>query len=407
MGVVDRVIDTDEFYALSCEKDWVQTAAIARNREWASPTKWGDLQITVNLSKPEKDPRAIAEAGASANSSAHGSQIVGGNPALRTGACQLCVCDDDVACGYARQLGLGGEQFAMWYSPYAYYREHCIVMSWEHRPMHIDHATVSNLVEFVGKYPTYFMGSNADLPIVGGSILAHDHYQGGRHRFPMDDAPVVEPFCLRGFSEVEAGIIAWPVSTVRLVSTDAVQLVAAADAVMDAWKAHSDVDAGIVCCEPGGERHNTVTPIARRQGDLFVLDLALRCNITSPDRPLGVFHPRPELHHIKKENIGLIEVMGRAILPPRLAPELDAVCRALVSPDVESALAADERCAVHARWALDVSDRRGALCEADVERVVRDEVAEVFSRVLEDAGVFKWDGEGALARARFIDRLVK
>ena len=353
---MSTAIDTAAFYRASREANFVKVADIARNIAWSTPTEWGDMQITINLSKPEKDPRAIAAAAKAAPSEK--ADYV--DPATgRTRPCPLCVTDEDVACGYAKRLDLAGDPWALWYSPYAYYNEHCIAMSWNHRPMHIDRAAFESLLDVVDALPQYFFGSNADLPIVGGSILSHDHYQGGRHTFPMEVAPVVEAFGLSAFPNVSAGIVKWPLSVVRLRSADRAQLADAATHILDAWRGYDDASVGIVS-HTGEVRHNTITPILRRKGDAYEMDLALRCNITSEAHPLGVFHPHEELHHIKKENIGLIEVMGLAILPPRVQQVME------------------ER------------------------SYTRDDVGRLFARVLEDAGVFKWDEAGRAALRRFI-----
>ena len=363
------VIDTDEFYRQSCEANFVKVAEIARNKAWTTATDWGDLQITINLSKPEKDPRAIAAAATQKAREAYVDPATGFER-----PCPLCVTQADVDCGYARIIPIGGENWGMWYSPYAYYNEHCIAMSWQHRPMHVDRAAFRCLLDFVDLFPHYFIGSNADLPIVGGSILGHDHFQGGRHVFPMQQAPVCETFDLPAFPSVQAGIVKWPLSVVRLRSDDREQLADAAFAVLDAWRAYDDPAVGIVsgfegAPEPVGadgrvpKVHNTVTPIVRRSGESYEMDLALRCNITSEEHPLGVFHPHEELHHIKKENIGLIEVMGLAILPPRVQRTMD---------------------------------ERG---------LSRDDVGVLFGEVLECCGVFKWDAQGRDALHRFLARL--
>ena len=394
------MIDTDAFYRKSCERGFVQLQAIARNIAWTTATGWGELEITINLSKPEKDPEAIAAAAlADAGSQpgeapASGCTIVDGNPAIRVGPCQLCVTDQDVETGYAKRITLGGEPWGLWYSPYAYYNEHCIAMCWEHRPMHVDRAAFECLFDFADQFPHYFIGSNADLPIVGGSILSHDHFQGGGHVFPMHQAPVDGGFELPAFPDVKAGVVRWPLSVIRLEGEDRVQLVDAAAHILGVWRGYSDPAAGVLA-ETGGEPHNTITPMLRRvdaaagrADDVaadkgaagvanggwgvaagvssvprYQFDLALRCNITSPAHPLGVFHPHEHLHHIKRENIGLIEVMGLAILPARVR---------------------------------DVMHERG---------LSRDDVGKLFAQVLECAGVFKWDGPGRAAQARFIDAL--
>lgn len=403
---------TDWFYRMCCDARYVRTAAIAKNIGWTSPTQWGDLEITINLSKPEKDPKAIAAAGA----------------APATGdvypACQLCMENE----GYrgrgageangahpARQnlrivpITLGGEHWGLQYSPYAYFNEHCIAMSAEHRLMHVDRENMGRLLDFVDLFPHYFVGSNADLPIVGGSILSHDHFQGGRHVFPMMKAQVASTFSMDGFPSVECSVVRWPLSVLKLAACDREQLLDAAAHVLDAWRDWSDEAVGVIA-ESNGERHNTITPVACREGESYVLYLALRCNVTTDEHPLGVFHPHAEWHHIKKENIGLIEVMGLAILPPRLVDELGAVERHLVELSGEpaalaKALEADALSAPHAAWALELAEAHGPISADTVEDVVRAGVGEVFGHVLEDAGVYKWDDEGRAAQQRFIDAL--
>ena len=403
---------TDWFYRMCCDARYVRTAAIAKNIGWTSPTQWGDLEITINLSKPEKDPKAIAAAGA----------------APATGdvypACQLCMENE----GYrgrgageangahpARQnlrivpITLGGEHWGLQYSPYAYFNEHCIAMSAEHRLMHVDRENMGRLLDFVDLFPHYFVGSNADLPIVGGSILSHDHFQGGRHVFPMMKAQVASTFSMDGFPSVECSVVRWPLSVLKLAACDREQLLDAAAHVLDVWRDWSD-EAVDVVAESNGERHNTITPVACREGENYVLYLALRCNVTTDEHPLGVFHPHAEWHHIKKENIGLIEVMGLAILPPRLVDELGAVERHLVELSGEpaalaKALEEDALSAPHAAWALELAEAHGPITADTVEDVVRAGVGEVFGHVLEDAGVYKWDGEGRAAQQRFIDAL--
>lgn len=403
---------TDWFYGMSCDARYVRTAAIARNIGWTSPTRWGDLEITINLSKPEKDPRAIAAAGA----------------AKATGdvypACQLCMENE----GYrgrgagephgahpARQnlrivpITLGGEHWGLQYSPYAYFSEHCIAMSSEHRLMHVDRENMGRLLDFVDLFPHYFVGSNADLPVVGGSILSHDHFQGGRHTFPMMRAPMEDRFSIPGYGSVDAAVVRWPLSVLRLASRDRSELLDAAGHVLDAWRAWSDPDLGIVARSEGAP-HNTVTPVARRELDgTYILYLALRCNIATEEHPLGVFHPHAEWHHIKKENIGLIEVMGLAILPPRLVDELGAVRRHLVGgaegSDLLAELEADPLSSSHARWAAGLAQDHPGLDADNVDDIIRAGVGEVFGHVLEDAGVFKWDEAGRAGQRRFIDAL--
>ena len=403
---------TDWFYRMCCDARYVRTAAIAKNIGWTSPTQWGDLEITINLSKPEKDPKAIAAAGA----------------APATGdvypACLLCMENE----GYrgrgageangahpARQnlrivpITLGGEHWGLQYSPYAYFNEHCIAMSAEHRLMHVDRENMGRLLDFVDLVPHYFVGSNADLPIVGGSILSHDHFQGGRHVFPMMKAQVASTFSMDGFPSVECSVVRWPLSVLKLAACDREQLLDAAAHVLDVWRDWPDEAVGVVA-ESNGERHNTITPVACREGENYVLYLALRCNVTTDEHPLGVFHPHAEWHHIKKENIGLIEVMGLAILPPRLVDELGAVERHLVELSGEpaalaKALEEDALSAPHAAWALELAEAHGPITADTVEDVVRAGVGEVFGHVLEDAGVYKWDDEGRAAQQRFVDAL--
>lgn len=327
------------------------------NVEWVSPTEWGDIEISINLTKPEKDPRAIAQAAA--------------NP-----SCVLCdqnetpdgwlpvfaesakVAQPNLRIG---DVMLGEELWRVQYSPYHYFSQHCIAASSHHAPMHIDELTFDRLLRLVDAYPDFFMGSNADLPIVGGSILAHDHFQGGVHEFPMGKAPVEQVFAMQEFPEVRAGVVKWPVTVLRLESDSRVELAAAADHVLWSWRKHTDLAAGIVS-ESDGVRHNTVTPIARKVKDGYQLDLALRCNVTSNEHPFGVFHPHEHLHHIKRENVGLIEVMGLAILPPRVLDLLDS-------------------------------------------GMTREEIASAFADVLDCCGVFKWDSFGREALNRFLSLL--
>ena len=399
---------TDWFYQLCCDAGYVRRSAIARNVKWSTPTRWGDLEITINLSKPEKDPREIAAAGVAANDGE------------KYPACQLCIENE----GYpgraasapggahpARQnlrivpLELGGERWGLQYSPYAYFNEHCIAMSAHHRPMHIDRATLGCLLDFVDTVPHYFIGSNADLPIVGGSILSHDHFQGGAHEFPMMRAATAATFAMAAHPNVGGEVLEWPLSVLRLTAASRDELLGACVHVIDAWRSWSDVAAGVIARDEDGTPHNTVTPVIRRVGERYEAYLALRCNVTTSEHPLGVFHPHAEYHHIKRENIGLIEVMGLAILPPRLVPELEAVRGHLLAGDLD-ALEADELTASHAAWARDVYARRAAeLTPEGALNVLHEEVGAVFGHVLENAGVFKWDEAGRAAQRRFLDSL--
>lgn len=419
---------TDWFYALCCDAGYVRRAAIARDLKWVTRTSWGDLQITINRSKPEKDPRAIARAAAPRPAGLGAA----GEPYP---ACALCVENEGyagrgaLAEGGARPsrenlrivpLELGGERWGLQYSPYAYFPEHCIAMSARHEPMRVDRAALGRLLDFVDLLPHYLVGSNAGLPVVGGSILSHEHFQGGRHIFPMELAPIDEPFDLPGFAQVRAGVVRWPLTVLRLACPCARrdELLEAAAHVLQAWEGFDAPEAGVLSRGPDGAPHNAVTPIVRRvpagggeaggpggDGDAYVMHLALRCNVATPEFPLGLFHPHPELHHIKRENIGLIEVMGLAILPGRLEAELAAVGRALLAGGGRGRLESDPLCAPHAAWALEVAARHPALDEASVGDVLRDEVGQVFARVLEDAGVFKWDAPGRAALRRFLAAL--
>lgn len=407
---------TDWFFRICSDAGYVRRAAIARNIAWSTPTRWGDIEITINLSKPEKDPRDIAAAG---TAPAEGAAYP---------ACQLCMTNE----GYsgrgaaapggmhpARQnlrivpIELGGETWGLQYSPYAYFEEHCIAMSPEHRPMHIDRENMGRLLDFVNYLPQYFVGSNADLPIVGGSILSHDHFQGGLHTFPLMKAQVSETFELPSFKNVTGEVLAWPMSALRLRSKSREDILEASAHVIALWREWSDEAVGVIAHDEDGTPHNTVTPVVRLEDGIYNAYLALRCNITSEEHPLGVFHPHAELHHIKKENIGLIEVMGLAILPPRLVDELEAVRTHLLSAQEDGLDAAalkhsldnDPLTAAHAEWAVDVAKRHPQLAEDEAQSVIRDEVGQVFAQVLDDAGVFKWDDEGRAALHRFLAAL--
>lgn len=384
---------TDWYYRFSRDTDYIRTYRVARDVKWVTSTAYGDLDITINLSKPEKDPRAIAAAKAAPQS---------GYP-----KCLLCRENE----GYAGRMNhparqnhriipvtIDGRDWFFQYSPYVYYNEHCIVFNGEHVPMKIDRSAFRKLLDFVIQFPHYFVGSNADLPIVGGSILSHDHFQGGRYTFAMERAEVEETVTFPGFSDVEAGIVRWPMSVLRLRSADDGRLVDLAEKILAAWRGYSDPDA-FIFAETDGEPHNTITPIARKRGGKYELDLVLRNNITTEEFPLGVYHPHPELHHIKKENIGLIEVMGLAVLPARLKGELHDLAKVLVEG---GDLRADETIAKHADWAEELKKKYTFTAE-NVDAILRDEVGRVFARVLEDAGVYKCTPEGRLAFRRFVE----
>lgn len=384
---------TDYFYRLCRDTNYIRTARVALDEKWVTPTPYGELDITINLSKPEKDPRAIAAARTAK---------AAGYP-----KCQLC--RENV--GYAGRLDhparqnlrvipveINGQRWAMQYSPYVYYNEHCIVLNGEHTPMRIETATFRKLLDFVRQFPHYFVGSNADLPIVGGSILSHDHFQGGCYTFAMAKAPIETAFEFSGFGDVQAGIVRWPMSVLRLRCADDRRLVELAGRILQAWRGYTD-ESAFVFAQTQGEPHNTITPIARKNGEAFELDLVLRNNITTPEHPLGVFHPHAQLHHIKKENIGLIEVMGLAVLPARLKSELAALERALCTGED---LYAQEALAKHAEWALQVRARHPELNADTVKEILRAEVGAAFCQVLEDAGVYKNTPQGREAFLRFL-----
>lgn len=385
---------TDYYYKLSCDSDYIRRYRIARDMKWKSATEYGELDITVNLSKPEKDPKAIAAA----------------KNAKQTGYPKCLLCAENV--GYsgrinhpARQnhriipLTINGEPWAMQYSPYVYYNEHCILLNTKHVPMKIDKAAFCKLFDFVKLFPHYFIGSNADLPIVGGSILAHEHFQGGHYTFAMAKAPVERSYTVKGFEDVEVGRVKWPMSVIRLSGTVSERLVELADKILTKWRAYSDEAVGIFA-ETEGEPHNTITPIARMNGDKYELDLVLRNNLTTEEHPLGVFHPHAKLHHIKKENIGLIEVMGLAVLPARLKSEMELLAETLITKGVDAVRRVPEL-EKHADWAEEFVSRREITAE-NVNDVIKDEVGKVFAQVLEDAGVYKRNNEGAAAFDRFV-----
>ena len=386
---------TDWYYEFSQDTNYIRRDRIAKDVQWKAPTQYGDLDITINLSKPEKDPKAIAAAR--------------NLPVSNYPRCLLCAENE----GYAGRVNhparqnhrvvpitINGSPWFLQYSPYVYYNEHCICFNREHIPMKIDRACFGKLLDFVGQFPHYFVGSNADLPIVGGSILAHDHFQGGRYTFAMEKAPIETPFTFPGFEDVEAGIVKWPMSVVRITASDPERLVELADRILTAWRGYTD-ESAFIFAETGGEPHNTITPIARRRGDKFELDLVLRNNITTEEHPLGLYHPHAELHHIKKENIGLIEVMGLAVLPARLKEELAAVADALVSG---ADLRASELTEKHAGWAEGFKGKYDINAE-NALNIVQKETGLVFAKVLEHAGVYKRTLEGKESFLRFLRRI--
>ena len=393
----DKQAATDYYYQLARSSNYIRVDRIEKDRMWTAPTPYGDLVITINLSKPEKDPKAIAAAKNAPQS---------GYP-----KCALCR-ENEGYLGSANQaargnhrlipLELGGEPWFLQYSPYVYYNEHCIVLSHEHRPMKVSRQSISRLLEFVTFLPHYFVGSNADLPIVGGSILTHDHFQGGRYEFPMAKAPIREKVCFPGFEDVEAGIVHWPMSVIRLRGKEAQRLVDLADKILTAWREYSDESAEILAYTEGTP-HNTITPIARRRGEDYELDLVLRNNRTTPEHPLGLFHPHAEYHHIKKENIGLIEVMGLAILPPRLLTETGLLEQALKDPAQAQKIMARPEMEKHQAWYEEL--KAAGAGEGDTQRAIQESIGVIFGKILGNAGVYKDTEEGREAFRRFCSSL--
>ena len=391
----DPAAATDWYYDFSCNTDYIRRYRIAKDMRWKYPSPYGVMDITINLSKPEKDPRAIA---AAKNA-----------PQAGYPKCQLCRENE----GYAGRINhparanhriipiqIGGKDWFLQYSPYVYYNEHCIVFNGEHVPMKIDRSAFEKLLDFVTLFPHYFVGSNADLPIVGGSILSHEHFQGGHYTFAMETAPVEQEIVFHGYEDIKAGIVKWPMSVIRLDGRDPQKLAELADRILSRWRCYSDESVGIIAMSDG-EPHNTITPIARRRGDLYELDLVLRCNVTSEEHPLGVFHPHEDKHHIKKENIGLIEVMGLAVLPSRLKKELTDLADAIIaSRDIRQ----DETLCKHADWVDDLK-KDYVFTRENALDILLQETGKVFSAVLEDAGVYKCTAEGREAFLRFVENV--
>ncbi|WP_100406518.1 UDP-glucose--hexose-1-phosphate uridylyltransferase [Bacillus solitudinis] len=390
---------TKLFYDFSKNVHYIRTDRIAKNEHWYAPTEYGDLEITINLSKPEKDPKAIAAA-----------------KNLKSSSYPKCLlCKENV--GFegrvnhpARQnlriipLTLTKEQWYLQFSPYVYYNEHAIVFLGEHEPMKISKKTFARLLEFIEQFPHYFLGSNADLPIVGGSILSHDHFQGGSHDFPMAKAPIEKSFTVNAYPGVSAGIVKWPMSVVRLQGDSQEQLIHAAEYILESWKQYEDRSVDIYAFT-GEIPHNTITPIARRRVELFEIDLVLRNNRTTEEHPDGLFHPHAEVHHIKKENIGLIEVMGLAVLPGRLQEELSELADVLLDEKAKQKIEQNEIISKHAGWALRVRESHPELSGSNVLNILHDEVGQVFAKILEHAGVFKRDLEGQAAFEKFMHSL--
>ena len=385
---------TDWYYEFSQDTDYIRRYRIKKDMKWQTETEYGNIDITINLSKPEKDPRDIAAA----------------KNALQSGypKCQLCSENEGYAGRInhpARQnhriipINIADSQWFFQYSPYVYYNEHCIAFNGEHVPMKIDKPAFRKMFDFIKIFPHYFIGSNADLPIVGGSILSHDHFQGGNYTFAMEKAPIERKIVFDNFGNIEAGIVKWPMSVIRISGENSDELIELADFILGKWRAYTDEEA-FIFAETEGEPHNTITPIARMRDGKYELDLVLRNNITTEERPLGLYHPNPKLHHIKKENIGLIEVMGLAVLPSRLKKELTALETALISG---KNLRDDELTAKHADWAEEFIKKYDEINITNVDDIVTREVGLVFLEVLKDAGVYKRSDEGMAAFMRFIE----
>lgn len=384
---------TDYFYKLSCDSNYIRRQRIKKDQKWTTDTEYGTLDITINLSKPEKDPKAIAAAKNAKQSSYP--------------KCLLCIENE----GYAGRVNhparqnhrimpvtINNSDWFFQYSPYVYYNEHCIVFNAQHTPMKIERATFGKLLDFVSQFPHYFVGSNADLPIVGGSILSHDHFQGGHYTFAMETAPIEKDITFQGFEDVKAGIVKWPMSVIRITAVDKDRLIELADKILIAWRGYTDEEANIYA-QTDGEPHNTITPIARRRGEDYELDLVLRNNLTTEEHPMGVYHPHAHLHHIKKENIGLIEVMGLAVLPARLKAEMAELEDAIING---TDLRSTETLASHADWAEAFLKKYDVVNADNVTDIIREEIGLVFAEVLENAGVYKCTPDGRDHFLKFI-----
>lgn len=387
---------TDYFYKFSKDTNYIRRNRIKKDMKWKVDSPYGEIDITINLSKPEKDPKAIAAARNAKQSSYP--------------RCQLCMENEGYAGNMrhpARQnhriipIKINGSQWGFQYSPYVYYNEHCIVLNGEHTPMKIDQATFEKLFDFVEQFPHYFLGSNADLPIVGGSILSHDHFQGGHYTFAMEKAEIEKSYVIPGYEDVETGMVHWPLSVLRIRSKDRKRVVALADHILAVWRGYTD-EAAFIFAQTDGEPHNTITPIARKKGEFYELDLALRNNITTKECPLGLYHPHREYHHIKKENIGLIEVMGLAVLPSRLKEEMELIAECLVE---KKSFMKYEKIQKHIPWLTECVLKYDDINECNVISILKEEIGKVFVKVLEDAGVYKCTEEGRNAFERFIHTL--
>ncbi|MCI6032938.1 UDP-glucose--hexose-1-phosphate uridylyltransferase [Fusobacterium varium] len=395
LGGIEKA--TNNYYEFAQKTNYIRTDRIAKNMHWYSNTEYGNMEITINLSKPEKDPRDIAK-----------ERLL---PPSSYPKCLLCY--ENV--GYTGRLNhparqnhrvlpffLEGEEWFLQYSPYVYYNEHAIVFSGKHRPMKINREAFNRITSFVEQVPHYFVGSNADLPIVGGSILSHDHYQGGHHEFPMAKSPIEKAITFKGFEDIEAGIVKWPMSVIRIKSSDRKKLVDLSVKILDNWRKYSDESLDIIAFS-GDTPHNTITPIGRRRGKDFELDLVLRNNRTNEKYPLGIFHPHEDVHNIKKENIGLIEVMGLAVLPGRLKEELEILEKYMLEPDFKTKIKNDPKVVKHLEWAINIQEKHVKITSENIKTILKDEIGVTFSRVLEDAGVYKRNNEGEKGLLRFIE----
>ena len=396
---INKKSSTDYLYKLGKDCDYIRTSRIAQNMTWKTATKYGDMDITINLSKPEKDPKAIAAARNVSSSSYP----------------KCLLCKENV--GYAGRLNhparqnlriipfkLQGDEWNLQYSPYSYYNEHCIVFSSEHEPMKISKATFDRNLEFVEKFPHYFIGSNADLPIVGGSILTHDHYQGGRYEFAMAKAEDVYEMKIEGYEDIKISIVKWPLSVIRLSGQNREKLSELADKILSHWRNYSDESVGVLS-HSENIPHNTITPIARRREENFELDLVLRNNRCSDEHPDGIFHPHSHLHHIKKENIGLIEVLGLAVLPARLKEELSCIKECLLDEDKSHQMSEKENLIPHLSWFNEIKEKYSDINNSNIDKIIEDEVGFVFEKVLEDCGVFKWNEDGKKAMNKYMNDL--
>lgn len=395
LGGIEKA--TNNYYEFAQKTNYIRTDRIAKNMHWYSNTEYRNMEITINLSKPEKDPRDIAK-----------ERLL---PPSSYPKCLLCY--ENV--GYTGRLNhparqnhriipffLEGEEWFLQYSPYVYYNEHAIVFSGKHRPMKINRDAFNRITSFVEQVPHYFVGSNADLPIVGGSILSHDHYQGGHHEFPMAKSPIEKAITFKGFEDIEAGIVKWPMSVIRIKSSDRKKLVDLSVKILDNWRKYSDESLDIIAFS-GDTPHNTITPIGRRRGKDFELDLVLRNNRTNEKYPLGIFHPHEDVHNIKKENIGLIEVMGLAVLPGRLKEELEILEKYMLEPDFKTKIKNDPKVVKHLEWAINIQEKHVKITSENIKTILKDEIGVTFSRVLEDAGVYKRNNEGEKGLLRFIE----